>query len=130
MLSGMKRSPFIALGLVQAVAAAALAAGCGSQAPAPAVARDWENCVDRNERVVSDEQCRQEQSSIGGVGFVPFYHAYYTRGVQPLPIGQPAAGGSLFRAAGSIPVHPSAFPNVSRGGFGSTGASHSSSAGS
>lgn len=124
MLDGMRRAPFIALGLVQAVAAAALAAGCGS--PTPAVTRDWENCADRDGRVVNDQQCQQEQSSIGRVGYVPFYHWYYTRGVQPLPIGQPTMGGSLMRPAGSTPVHPSAFPNVTRGGFGSTGSSHPS----
>ena len=118
----MKRSLFIAIGIVQAVAAAALAAGCGSKPPEQV--RDWDNCVDRDGRVVSDQQCRQEQPAIGRTGYVPFYHWYYTRGYRALPIGQPAAGGSLTRPSSGAPVHPGAFPSVTRGGFGSIGSGH------
>jgi hypothetical protein len=124
----MKRSQAIAIGIVQAVAAAALAAGCGSRATTTQTERDWENCVDRNGQVVNDQQCRQEQPRYGTSGYVPYYHWYYTRGYRPLGIGIPATGGTVTRpsslgglGAGS---HPASSPSVTRGGFGSIGSGH------
>ena len=118
----MKRSQFVAIGIVQAVAAAALAAGCGSTK----TTSDWENCVDREDRVVSDQHCQDERSQAGRAGFVPFYHSYYTRGAAPLPIGQRAVGGTLTRPGSGLVRPSSSSPSVTRGGFGSTGSAHPS----
>jgi hypothetical protein len=125
----VKRSPVVTVGIVQAIAAAALAAGCGSRgAQTPQEDRSWENCVDRNGRVVSEQQCQQDESRRSSPGFMPLYFWYYTRGFQPLAVGATATGGSHTRPAYGTPVRPSAFPNVSRGGFGRTGSAHPSAA--
>ena len=118
----MRRSASIAIGIVQAVAAAALAAGCGSRG----AEGTWENCVDRTGRVVDPQQCAQEQPRWRSPGYIPYFHWYYTRGARPLTFGAPAYGGTVVRPAGAV-SHSSDGHAVSRGGFGSTGAAHSSS---
>jgi hypothetical protein len=125
----MKRSQGIAIGIIQAVAAAALAAGCGSRGATTQTERDWENCVDRDGQVVNDQQCRQEQPYYGTTGYVPHYHWYYTRGYRPLGIGSAATGGTVARPSSLGGVggesHPASSPSVTRGGFGSIGSGHS-----
>jgi hypothetical protein len=118
----MKRSASVAVGIVHAVAAAALAAGCGSRG----ASQTWENCVDRNGLVVDDRRCTQEQPRWNSPGYLPYYHWYYTRGSYPLTMGRPAFGGTVTRPSGAV-SHSSSGHSVSRGGFGSTGSAHASS---
>lgn len=124
----MKRSAAVAIGLVQAVAAAALSAGCGSRHGG--AEQSWENCVDQQGQVVDDQQCHQEQPQWSRPGYRPYYHWYYTRGGQPLGIGHPAFGGSLVRPAAGVSVShgSSSGHSVSRGGFGSIGSGHGAAA--
>jgi hypothetical protein len=116
----MKRSSIVTLGLIPAIAAAAMLGGCGS----PQAERDWENCTDQNNKVVNDRLCDDEQRQIHPVGYRPFYHWYYTRGYNPLAEGIGAYGGGFSRPSNISPVRPSAAPHISRGGFGSIGLGH------
>ena len=121
----MRKSRSIALGLVQAVSAAALAGGCGSRQ------QTWQACVDHANRIVEDQRCEDEQRQAQYYPQHPhFYHYYYYRSSYAPAIGLIApAGGDLTRPSGSI-SHASSTSSVTRGGFGSTAASHASSGGS
>ncbi len=125
----MKKSAAVDLSLVCAVAAAALAAGCGSRpttnTKAPGASGGWESCVDQNQKVVDSQNCVDESRRPHGAGYVPFYRYYYypSRELVP-PIGSPATGGSFTRLApgGSAGNANSggATSSVTRGGFGSS----------
>jgi hypothetical protein len=111
----MKRSASVRLVLVQGIAAAALAAGCGS----PGSTR---TCVDRDGLVTTETNCVEEERRPRTMGYLPYYHWYYVRGRTYVPrIGTRApAGGSLTADMGGT-SHSSA---TVRGGFGSS-AGHS-----
>jgi hypothetical protein len=129
----MKKSRAVPLSLVSSLAAAAMAAGCGSHA------QGWQTCVDRGSNVAVDRKyCDDEWGQTRPVGYVPHYHwYYYPRGYygygpaigSPVPLGgtygtAPIASVPMSRS-GSAGSHSSSV----RGGFGSTAAGHASSGG-
>jgi hypothetical protein len=113
----MKRSASVRLVLVQGIAAAALAAGCGS----PGSTR---SCVDRAGIVADQSKCVEENRRPRTAGYVPYYHWYYVGGRSYVPrVGMRApSGGSLTPDVGGA-SHSS---STVRGGFGSS-AGHSAS---
>jgi hypothetical protein len=113
----MRKSTSIVLGLVRAVAAAALAGGCGSRQ----AEQTWETCVDKTSTVVETERCEEEHRRMNQPGFTPYYHYYYYRSSSPPVLGHSLSGGSLSRPSGSV-----SHGTVTRGGFGSSGSSHAS----
>jgi hypothetical protein len=117
----MRRTSSIFLGLVRAVAAAALAGGCGSRQ----AEQTWETCVDKTSTVVETEKCEEEHRRMNQPGFTPYYHYYYYRSPSAPIVGHSLSGGSLTRPSGSV-----SHGSVTRGGFGSSATSHSSSSSS
>jgi len=111
------------LGLVQAVSAAAIAGGCGSSQSH----QTWQTCVDRANTIVDDRKCENDQRQAAGpAGYMPFYRYYYYRSISEPIIGHFApAGGGFTRPSGAV-SHPS---STTRGGFGSTAASHGGESG-
>jgi len=123
----MKKSRAVPISLVSTLAAAAMAAGCGSYGRR----QGWQTCVDRVSNTAVDRRyCDDEWSQSRPGSYVPHYHwYYYPRGYywnEPV-IGMPVpAGGSYGRAPlGSVPIAHASVPAV-RGGFGSTAAGHAS----
>ncbi len=124
----MKKSRAVSISLVSSLAAAAMAAGCGSRT------QGWQTCVDRVNDTVSDRRyCDDEARRPRGVGYVPYYHwYYYPHGYYwnaPIIGSRVPVGGSYGSAplssvpmarSGSIGSH-----GTVRGGFGSTAAGHS-----
>ena len=119
----MKRSREIRLTLLHALAASAIAAGCGSrQEPA-----GWQACVDQTNTVADDRRCDDEQRTSHPAGYQPMYRWYYYRpyggSFYDVPaIGQSVPPGGEFSArpfSGSPHSGP-VTSGVSRGGFGST----------
>lgn len=111
------------LWLVPPLAAAAIAAGCGSK-PQPPLGQGqgagWQTCTDQQGRVVDDRQCDPSQNGYRP-GLYRWY--YYPYGGRPYPFGWSVPLGGTYSAA----PHPGvARAGVVRGGFGSTGAGHSS----
>jgi hypothetical protein len=126
----MKKSRTVPLSLVSTLAAAAVAAGCGS----PRQAQGWQTCVDRDKGVAVDRKyCDDDWGAPPPSGYVPHYHWYYyprsyfweaPRIGMPVPIGGSYASapfGSVPMAGTGAAVH-----SVVRGGFGSTAAGHAS----
>jgi hypothetical protein len=111
----MRRSASVRLVLVQGIAAAALAAGCGS----PGSTR---TCVDKDGLVTTEAHCVEEERRPRTMGYVPYYHWYYVPGRSYVArVGtRPPLGGSLTPYVGGA-SHSSA---TVRGGFGSS-AGHS-----
>ena len=117
-----RKSKLVKLELLSGVAAACIAlSGCtSSKGPA----ESWDQvCVD-NSNIVSDpKKCEDEQRTQPSPGYSPFYHWYYMPyrpwGSGYYPIGSTVTGGSF-----SAPAHGA---TVTRGGFGATGAGHSTS---
>ena len=65
----MKRSRAVHVPLVSTLAAAALAAGCGSSPPPQ---QGWQACVDRASGTAVEQQyCDQEGTRLGGIGEPP-----------------------------------------------------------
>jgi hypothetical protein len=128
----MKRSRTVPLSLVSTLAAAAMAAGCGSRSTAQT--QGWQTCVDRDKNTVVDRQyCDSDWDSPHPSGYVPhFFWYYYPRSYywdaprigMPIPVGGsygPAPFASAPMAGSGAAVH-----SVVRGGFGSTAAGHAS----
>ena len=123
----MKKSRAVPISLLSTLAAAALAAGCGSR-------QGWQTCVDRNSggTVVDDRYCNDERRFSHPSGYVPHYHWYY----YPRGYYSDAPGiGSRVPPGGSYSLTPhvsapmarsSASSSVVRGGFGSSSRSASS----
>ena len=112
------------LWLIPALAAAAIAAGCGSKPQAPQGQGDsgWQTCTDQQGRIVDERQC-DTRSAGYRPGLYRWY--YYPFGGRPYPLGygvplggtysnDPVAG--IRSASGAVPR-----ATVVRGGFGQTG---------
>jgi hypothetical protein len=122
----MKKSVTVRIPLVTTLAAAALAAGCGSKQP-----QGWQTCVDRVQgTAVAQQYCDQEAPPAVRPGYVPHYSwYYYPRGYywDGPAIGSRVPGGGSYSAT---PFHSTPMARtgaVVRGGLGSTAAGHSSS---
>ena len=103
----MKRSKSAPVKLLSAVAAMALAAGCGRPT-------HQQVCGDTNGVVVDPQKCEEESGRPRGVGFLPLYAWYYG------PYGRAYPPGSRLTGASTTP--PSGrgvrVASPSRGGFG------------
>src|SRR5512140_3444071 len=120
----MKKSREIRLTLLHALAASALAAGCGSRSQE---AQGWQACVDQTGVVADDRRCADEQRTAHPAGYTPYYHWYYYRpsgsGYMTVPgIGQRVPpGGEISATPFSGSAHSGPVTSgVSRGGFGTT----------
>jgi hypothetical protein len=124
----VKKSRVVHIPLVSTLAAAALAAGCGSS-PQPAAQQGWQTCVDRGKGTAVEQQyCDDEVARSSGPGYVPHYFwYYYPRSYYwaAPPIGSPVPQGGAYslRPFNSTPM---ARTGVVRGGFGSTASGHAS----
>lgn len=114
----MKRSPVVELRILPAVAAAALAMGCGSPANQrqPTTSR---YCMDQSKNLVELTKCEEETARhpYRGSSYVPLYgYVYGPHGWRP---GMHIGGNSQFsRTPGTLTApQPS---NTVRGGFGSS----------
>ena len=105
----MKRSQHAPVKLLSAVAAMALAAGCGRPT-------HQQICGDANEIVVDPQKCEEEERRPRGGGYVPLYAWYYGAYGRAYPPGSRLSGAARTRPTGSgVKV-----ASPSRGGFGST----------
>jgi hypothetical protein len=126
------------LWLIPPLAAAALAAGCGSKPAPPQGQGDgtgWQTCTDQQGRVVDERQCDSRSA-----GYRPglFHWYYYPFGGRPYPLGYgvPLGGTYSNEPRPGVPTQSMGVPGggsaprsgVVRGGFGQTG-SGSSAAG-
>jgi hypothetical protein len=122
------------------LSAAAIAAGCGSRGTSSAVSSGssagWQTCVDNNNLIADEKACENERRTSHSSGYVPMYHwYYYPFGGRPYPVGYgiPLGGhhspipftGIRTQTIG-VPATGAAVPRATYGGFGSTGAGHSS----
>ena len=112
--------------LVSTLAAAALAAGCGSSAP---VQQGWQTCVDRGAgTAVAQQYCDDDAARRSAPGYMPHYFwYYYPRSYYwdaPMIGSRVPEGGSYSQRPFSST--PMARTGVVRGGFGSTAAGHTS----
>ncbi len=113
----------IDLKILGMVAAAALAAGCGTGRGAD---DGWQTCTDKDGRVVDERQCQPAQP-----GYMPGLYRwyYYPFGGRPYPIGYGIPSGGHFVEApyagvrtfsSGIPTSGVRPPVVIHGGFGSS----------
>ena len=103
----MKRSQSAPVKLLSAVAAMALAAGCGRPT-------HQQVCGDTNGVVVDPQKCEEESRRPRGVGFLPLYAWYYG------PYGRAYPPGSRLTGASTTPPSGKGVrvASPSRGGFG------------
>jgi hypothetical protein len=120
----MKKSRAVPVPLVSTLAAAALAAGCGSSPSA----QGWQTCVDRNQgTVVEQRYCDEEAPRTSMPGYGPHYGwYYYPRSYywEAPTIGARVPTGGSYSA---LPLRSTPMARtgaVVRGGFGSTAAGH------
>jgi len=118
----MKKSLAVHVPLVSTLAAAALAAGCGSGQ------QGWQTCVDRaSGTAVEQRYCDDEATRRGGPGYVPHYYWYY---YPRTPYWYGPAAGSRVPEGGTYSATPfrstpmARTGAVVRGGFGSTASGH------
>ena len=121
----MKRSKQIELTVIGATVT--LLASCAGSTPANQPAKNYQQCVDQNKVVVSDQMCNQPVRA-GGSGIMPYLWMYSMRPYSPgmtITDGftSPRANlGAPVRSSG-VPVTGSSVGSAARsGGFGSTGA--------
>jgi len=122
----MKKSLVVHVPLVSALAAAALAAGCGSRSQA----QGWQTCVDRASGTsVAQQYCDDEVARPSAPGYTPHYfwyyypHSYYWSAPT---IGSPVPVGGVYSARPFASTPMARTGAVVRGGIGSTAAGHSS----
>jgi hypothetical protein len=113
----MKRSASIDLRIVPAIAAAALAAGCGSPANQVANVR---HCMDNTKTLVEPARCEEDSRRAAGRAtgaYVPLYHWVY--GPRGTAVGTHIGGNPAFYRGtrGTVSPAPS---STTRGGFGSS----------
>jgi len=123
----MKKSRAVRVPLVSALAAAALAAGCGSSPPPQ---QGWQTCVDRPSGTAVEQQyCDQEGTRLGTPGYVPHYFWYYYPRAHysygPV-IGSRVPEGGSYSATPFASTPMSRTGAVVRGGLGSTASGHTS----
>jgi hypothetical protein len=118
------------LWIVPTLAAAAIAAGCGSKPPQPQGQGDggWQTCTDQQGRVVDERQCDQQASGYRP-GLFRWYYYPYGGPIYPLGYGVPLGGTYANEPRAGVPTRSIGTPRtgVVRGGFGKTGSSGSSS---
>ena len=124
----MRKSLVVRVPVLSTLAAAALAAGCGSSPPQ----QGWQTCVDRQQgTAVAQQYCDQETPYASRPGYVPHYSwYYYPRGYfwdGPVIGSRVPVGGSFSPSA--FRSTPMARTGAVRGGLGSSAAGHSSSGG-
>lgn len=130
----MKSSASVKLWLMPLLSLGAIAAGCGSRGGGAG----WQTCVDQGGRVVDEQRCQNEQRSHVGLNPWLYRWYYYPYGGDRYGVGRVVPGGGSYatepfagvgtRSMGTPSVGASA-PHVggtSFGGFGGTGAGHSS----
>ena len=127
----MKRSRAVPLSLVSTLAAAAMAAGCGSK---NVQSQGWQTCVDRDKNTVVDRQyCDDDWGTPHATGYVPHFFWYYyprsyywdaPRNGMPIPVG--GSYGSTPFSTAPMGGTGAAVHSVARSGFGSTAAGHAS----
>jgi hypothetical protein len=123
-------APVKKLWIVPTIAAAAMAAGCGSNPPqGQGQGADWQTCTDQQGRVVDERQCDPHT-----YGYHPGLYRwyYYPYGGLPYPLGYGVPLGGSYSNAPLAGVPSRLAPGgvggagarlgVVRGGFGSTGA--------
>jgi hypothetical protein len=116
------------LWIVPTLAAAAIAAGCGSKPPQPQGQGDggWQTCTDQQGRVVDERQC-DSQAAGYRPGLYRWYYYPYGGRIYPLGYGVPLGGSYSNDPFRGVPTRsmgtPTAAPRsgVVRGGFGKTG---------
>ena len=120
----MKKSRAVHVPLVSTLAAAALAAGCGS-----ATQPGWQTCIDRTSGTAVEQQyCDQEGTRRGTPGYFPHYFWYYYPRSHYLygpVIGSRVPEGGSYSAT-PFASTPMSRTGVVRGGLGSTASGHSS----
>ena len=105
----MKRSKTAPVTLLSAVAAMALAAGCGRPT-------HQQVCGDADGVVVDPQRCEEESRRTGGVGYLPLYAWFYGPYGRVYPPGSRLTDATRVRPSGNgVKV---AAPT--RGGFGSS----------
>ena len=119
------------LWLIPPLAAAAIAAGCGSKPQTPQGQGDgagWQTCTDQQGRVVDERQCDSRAA-----GYRPglFHWYYYPFGGRPYPLGYgvPLGGTYSNEPRPGVATQTLGVPGgttaprsgVVRGGFGQTG---------
>ena len=116
------------LWLVPTLAAAAIAAGCGSRGRSSNAEAEWQTCVDQQGRVVDERQCQGP----GGRAVAPYRRDDYPYGGPHYPIGYgvPLGGSYSAEPYAGVATHSMGVPKSGasrpastgtvRGGFGST----------
>jgi hypothetical protein len=129
----MRRSRSVRIGLLGSIAASCIAlSGCTKS---PQTAESWDPvCVDKKNVVANSQKCEEEEKARSmNSGYIPTHSWYYMHSRPGImgyyPIGSAISGGTFSRPAaishsGGSSSHGS---TVTRGGFGATGAGHSSS---
>ena len=116
----MKRTVSIDLRILPAIAAAAIAAGCGTPANQAAVAADVRHCMDNTKTLVEpskcDEESRRAARHSGPFVYAPLYHWVY--GPRGAAVGTHVGGNAAFYRSTSSPGAPGS--TTTRGGFGSS----------
>jgi hypothetical protein len=109
------------LWLIPPLAAAALAAGCGSKPPqgqGQGAGAGWQSCTDQQGRIVDDAQCAATAAD-SRPGYRWYYYPFVGR---PYPIGW---GVPLGGSYSNTPHQGVPRASVVRGGFGATGSGSS-----
>jgi hypothetical protein len=119
------------LWIVPTLAAAAIAAGCGSKPAQTGQGQDgtgWQTCTDQQGRVADERQC-DSQASGYRPGLYRWYYYPYGGRIFPLGYGVPLGGTYSNAPVAGIPTRSIGTPGgggaprsgVVRGGFGKTG---------
>jgi hypothetical protein len=117
------------LWLIPSLAAAAIAAGCGRNAPPAGQGQGqgqgtgWQTCTDQQGRVVDDSQCSPQASGYRP-GLYRWYYYPYGGRTYPFGWGVPLGGTYSNEPHAGVPR-----AGVSRGGFGATASGHGSTGG-
>jgi hypothetical protein len=121
------------LWLIPPLAAAALAAGCGSkpQPPGQDPNAGWQTCTDQQGRVVDERQCDSRNAGYRP-GLYRWYYYPFGGRHYPLGYGVPLGGSYSAEPRAGVPTHTMGTPGgsapragVVRGGFGTTGSGSS-----
>jgi hypothetical protein len=114
----MKRTASIDLRIVPVIAAAAIAAGCGTPANQAAV----RHCMDNTKTLVEpskcDEEARRAARHPGPYVYAPLYH--WVLGPRGAAVGTHIGGNPAFYRASSPASAPGSPSTTTRGGFGSS----------
>jgi hypothetical protein len=128
----MRKSRSVKIGLLSGIAISCVALGGCTRSQKPE--GSWDRvCVDKSNIVSDSRKCEEDQKFQTGAGYVPMHHWYYMHSMSGMygnyPLGSRVSGGTFTAPAnssfsGGAGSHSSP---VTRGGFGATGAGHSTS---